>query len=117
LDPAARRRLGDGHEARRQDATGVSDRIEDDVIRHAGAKQVHLKLVGHNGLFTGEIVDDGCGFDTASIRPNGNDRRGLGLAGMHERVAQCGGKLEIISQPGAGTMLRVRIPLPETDNA
>ncbi len=86
------------------------------VIRHAGAKQVCLKLVGHNGLFTGEIVDDGCGFDTASIRPNGNDRRGLGLAGMHERVAQCGGKLEIISQPGAGTMLRVRIPFPEIDD-
>jgi signal transduction histidine kinase len=83
------------------------------VVRHAAAKQVYITLAEHDGTFKGEIVDDGQGFDPMAIRPNGHNPRGLGLLGMQERVAQCGGTLEIISRPGAGTQLRITIPLRE----
>ena len=42
---------------------------------------------------------------------NGQNPRGMGLAGMQERVAQCCGQIDIVSGPGEGTCLKVRIPL------
>ncbi len=86
------------------------------IARYAGARRVRLSLVAHDGQFEGEIVDDGRGFDPEAIRPNGYTPRGLGLLGMQERVAQCGGTLEILSRPGAGTRLRIRVPLPEVSD-
>ncbi len=83
------------------------------VVRHAGAKQVRVTLAWENGACEGQIADDGRGFDVRDIQANGPGPRGLGLLGMQERVAQCGGTLEIISSPGAGTRLRIRIPLSE----
>ena len=83
------------------------------VARHAGASHVRMSLAACDGEFEGEIVDDGRGFDPQTIRPDGHSGRGLGLLGMQERVAQCGGTLEIVSRPGAGTRLRIKIPLPE----
>jgi signal transduction histidine kinase len=50
------------------------------------------------------VEDDGAGFDPALTK-------GLGLLGMEERVKQLGGRLEIRSQPGKGTVLRVTLPL------
>ena len=83
------------------------------VARHAGASHVRMSLAACDGEFEGEIVDDGRGFDPQTIRPDGHSGRGLGLLGMQERVAQCGGTLEIVSRPGAGARLRIKIPLPE----
>ncbi len=55
------------------------------------------------------VSDDGTGFtpDAATSAP-----RGLGLAGMRERLALVGGRLTVDSQPGAGTRLEARVPLP-----
>ncbi|MBI3764770.1 MAG: HAMP domain-containing protein [Chloroflexi bacterium] len=83
------------------------------VVRHSGARRVRLSLTVRDGSFDGEIADDGSGFDPTEVQVNGHGRRGLGLLGMQERVAQCGGALEIRSSPGAGTRIRVRIPLLE----
>ena len=52
-----------------------------------------------------EIVDDGIGFDPAG------SGGGFGLAGMAERVALAGGTFEVDSAPGAGTTVRVRLPI------
>ncbi len=94
------------------------------VARHAGAGQVSLTLAVHNGNFEGEITDDGCGFDLQEVQHlmeehvdrTGSSPRGLGLLGMQERIAQCGGTLEILSRPGAGARLLIRLPLPETND-
>ena len=83
------------------------------VVRHASAKCVRITLEMRDGAFKGEIADDGQGFDPSAIHPNGQSRRGLGLLGMHERLAQCRGTLEILSQPGFGTRLRISIPYGE----
>ena len=63
--------------------------------------------------FTGEIVDDGRGFEVESISTDGRSPRGLGVLGMQERAAQCGGQVDILSEPGNGTRIVVTLPLSE----
>jgi len=86
------------------------------IVRHAGASRVCVSLAARDGAFEGEIADDGRGFDLREARSNGDGPRGLGLLGMQERVAQCGGRLEVFSRPGAGTRIRIHIPIPVVTN-
>jgi signal transduction histidine kinase len=86
------------------------------VSRHSRAKHVSIDLTLHDGVLESEVQDDGRGFDPQTINMNGANPRGLGLLGIEERVSQCGGQLEIISQPGRGTRLLIRLPLSENNN-
>lgn len=77
---------------------------------HAQAKTVKIKLVRRkDGVFKGVVEDDGKGFDINLIELNSDNRRGLGLLGMKERITQYGGKLEIISKPGYGTTIKLSL--------
>ena len=80
------------------------------VVRHARASQVQITLAQYDGVFEGEIADDGHGFDPGNL-PTTDSRPRLGLLGIQERIAQCGGHLDIISEPGRGTRLHIRVPL------
>jgi signal transduction histidine kinase len=53
------------------------------------------------------VEDDGPGFDLDAARHSGR----LGIPGMMERPAACGGTLEIETAPGEGTTVYLRIPL------
>ncbi len=77
------------------------------VQAHAQATRVRIALSRTpDGHLTMEVADNGRGFDTGAVTP------GLGLRTMAARLAECGGSLELESQPGrSGTRLRVRIPL------
>lgn len=81
------------------------------IIRHANAQHVHIILTRNNGVFKGEIIDDGKGFDPQDFQANANSTSEFGLLGMQERVSQCGGNLEIISKPGDGTHIRISVPI------
>lgn len=113
------------------DSTGMYERVQSEVetalyrifqealsniMRHSGAEHVYIKLSRHDSIFEGEILDDGHGFDLETVETNGEAGRGLGLLGMQERAAECGGHLEIISGDGNGTIIRVRIPLKKRAN-
>jgi signal transduction histidine kinase len=52
-----------------------------------------------------EVSDDGCGFDPAAV-----GREHFGLRSMRGRAADLGGRLEVTSAPGRGTVLRVEVP-------
>jgi signal transduction histidine kinase len=80
------------------------------VVKHAHASTIHLKLNCENGSIEGELLDDGVGFDDDFPLESG-EQRGLGLLGMRERVEPFGGSVEISSQPGEGTRVLVHIPL------
>jgi len=86
------------------------------VVRHSGASRLRVSLAVQDGTLEGEIADDGCGFDTTTVAAHGSGPRGLGLLGMQERLALCGGTLEIAAGPGNGTRLHIRIPLLETSS-
>jgi signal transduction histidine kinase len=77
------------------------------VLRHSAARHVSIKLAQLNDRFEGTITDDGIGFDVETVQLDGTSTRGLGLMGIRERVAQCGGHLEILSKQGEGTHLKV----------
>ncbi len=86
------------------------------IVRHSGANHVTINLAEHVGIFTGEIFDNGHGFNPETISREADNPRGLGLLGIQERVGQCGGTMQITSRIGEGTRLQVRIPLPQVDN-
>ena len=78
------------------------------VGRHAGATGVRVGLERSTSDLLLTVADDGRGFDPATS-PGGG---GFGLRGMSERVGLAGGRLEIVSAPGAGTTLRATFPWP-----
>lgn len=76
------------------------------VIRHAIANNVQLKLVTTPEDARLIVADDGRGFDPEEISPGR-----YGLIGLNERARLLGGSLSIRTSPGSGTHLEVRIPL------
>lgn len=85
------------------------------VRRHSQANHVRINLSIHDGMLESQVQDDGQGFDPQTIDMDGEHIRGLGLLGINERVNQFGGELEIISHPGSGTQIRIRMQLAEAD--
>jgi signal transduction histidine kinase len=78
------------------------------IIRHAGARRVRLVLSGGTNRCVVTLNDDGRGFDSGHPQFASSH----GLMGMHQRSSALQGTLHVESQPGAGTTLRVEIPLP-----
>lgn len=83
------------------------------VVKHARAGHATVRLTGDNNQVTGEIIDDGAGFDLSAIEPGADGGWAVGLLGMNERVTLLGGSLEIETAPGAGTTIRFVIPLSQ----
>ncbi|GAA0364106.1 hypothetical protein GCM10009530_12250 [Microbispora corallina] len=78
------------------------------AIKHAEPESVDVRLRVRDGGVLVEVGDDGAGFDPASAA----SRHGMGLRLMSERVRQLGGVLELTSEPGRGTTVSARLPLP-----
>jgi signal transduction histidine kinase len=81
------------------------------VVKHAQAKTVRVRIWIEQRLVCGTIKDDGAGFQASGGREAGPG--GLGLVGIRERIGSLHGAFEINSRPGSGTELRVSIPLGE----
>jgi signal transduction histidine kinase len=77
------------------------------VLSHAKASQVTIRVRWDSPRLEFEIEDDGNGFDP------GNCHRGDGLENMRRRMEQIGGTCEIRSQVGLGTKVKLAIELPQ----
>lgn len=79
------------------------------AVHHGHPKRVELSLRQEGNHLQLHIVDDGVGFDPASLgaAPNGH----FGWRGIRERAEQIDAQLELHSQPGRGTSIRVQVPL------
>jgi signal transduction histidine kinase len=75
------------------------------VVRHAEASAAQVRVEAPREQVLVEIRDNGRGFDPADGHPGH-----FGLDSMRSRAAEIGGRLTIASAPGAGTVVRVRIP-------
>lgn len=75
--------------------------------RHARPTSIRIDIREQDDQLCCEVADDGAGFDVAGAVVGG----GLGLKGMRERLEAVNGRLQIDSRPGAGTRLRVRLPM------
>ena len=72
-------------------------------------KKMVISLEYKDNNFILSIADDGKGFDKDKIA----DKRTLGILGMKERTSMIGGKYEITSMPGKGTVVVVTVPITE----
>lgn len=77
------------------------------LVRYARAKKVTVDLGIYDHRVILDICDNGVGFEPEYVRDSG----GLGIHNMTQRANRLGGNLVITSKPGAGTRIRVEIPL------
>jgi signal transduction histidine kinase len=78
------------------------------VAAHAHAQNVDVVLRGGDTLIALWVRDDGVGMDPALITKS---RRGLGIAGMRERIELLSGTMWVLSTPGKGVHVIARLPL------
>ncbi|HTP10306.1 MAG TPA: GAF domain-containing sensor histidine kinase [Anaerolineae bacterium] len=91
-----------------QELYGIAQEALNNVGKHARAKRVTVHLQITDKIVCLEVRDDGVGFDPSNARKTG----GVGLRSIEERTAKVGGTLALHSEPGAGTRIKVEIPLP-----
>ncbi|MDJ0918854.1 MAG: sensor histidine kinase [Woeseiaceae bacterium] len=84
----------------------IVQEIISNITKHASASHVDMSLFVNTQFFRIGIRDDGVGFDVDLDKSEQ-----VGLASMRERATLLGGKVEIDSTPGEGTMVTVQIPL------
>jgi signal transduction histidine kinase len=83
------------------------------VKKHAGAKNLFVQMEYGAGEIALEVRDDGQGFEAgAGAGPERDGQGHFGLTGMKERAVAIGGRLEVTSEPGAGTTVRLEAPAP-----
>ena len=75
----------------------VAQEAVTNVIQHADAQHLRVRLIGSGDAIELRIADDGVGWE------GGRESERLGIAGMRERALLCGGELTVESAPGAGT--------------
>jgi signal transduction histidine kinase len=75
------------------------------VVKHARASRATVRIAATDDTVSIEVADDGRGFDPAAVGPEH-----FGLRSMRGRVADLGGRLQVTSAPGRGTVLRVEVP-------
>jgi len=83
------------------------------VIRHARAKRVDIRVSVSGEVLCMEVYDDGQGFDPARVRA----KKTFGLMGIRERVLIYGGSARIDSQIGEGTRLTINMPIKPRGDA
>jgi signal transduction histidine kinase/streptogramin lyase len=80
------------------------------VKKHAGATEFSVQLEYGPARIALEVRDDGRGF--ALGEQPASQHGHYGLTGMRERAAAIGGTLEVTTEPGAGTTVRLQAPAP-----
>ena len=79
------------------------------VLKHAGASEVHLQIKVTPQTLEIVIADNGKGFDTNSAMTDG---QGNGLGNMKRRAEAVGGKLSLTSAPGQGARMEFAVGFP-----
>ncbi|MFY4774015.1 sensor histidine kinase [Metabacillus sp. RGM 3146] len=76
------------------------------TLRHAKAQSLHVLLIERDQLVILRVSDDGIGFNMETEKTGS-----YGLQNMRERAIELGGTLKVISLPGNGTRLEVKVPI------
>jgi len=82
------------------------------VVKHARAKEVSVRVRVEGDTLTIVVKDDGVGFDEQAVAGARNDEGGFGLFSIRERMGDLGGSLEIESEPGVGCAAVLVLPHP-----
>jgi signal transduction histidine kinase len=82
------------------------------VLKHADVDEAVASLTVDRQHLAAVVRDNGPGFDMAQQPAAGVGGRHVGLGLLRERARLAGGTVEVMSAPGAGTMLTLRLPRP-----
>ncbi len=88
------------------------------IHRHAGVSEGRLRLLFSTNDLSILISDEGRGFDmaeTEEMRKTGTGNGHFGILGMEERAKLIGASLSVISNPGEGTKIHVKLPYPKLE--
>jgi PAS domain S-box-containing protein len=75
------------------------------ILKHANAKSVLVKLRQRKESIFLEIIDNGCGFDPEKVKSGGK-----GILNIKDRAKRIKGKLRIVSSPEHGTKITLAVP-------
>jgi signal transduction histidine kinase len=87
------------------------------AVKYAGAKEIRLALSDKKNMIHLDITDNGRGFDYPKHRPDkhrppgGKADRAQGISNMKERVFLMDGRIDIITKPGHGTRIHIKVPV------
>jgi signal transduction histidine kinase len=87
----------------------IAQEALNNVLKHARAQHVSVRLYFTDAGICLEVRDDGIGFDPLAARPE--SQGGVGLRSISERAARLGAQLTYESKPGGGTLVRVEVRL------
>jgi signal transduction histidine kinase len=87
----------------------IAQELLTNVMRHAAASQVCLRLNQGDGKVTLEVTDNGKGITCERMTTSDS----FGLRGMQERVSLLGGHFHIVGTPGVGTSACASLPIAE----
>ncbi len=98
------------HEDVEQNVLRIAQEAVTNALKHAHASRIwmHLRMEARKLVLT--VKDDGQGFEPSGVFSIVGGH--FGLLGMRERAERLGGELELSSEPGGGTQVRVSVPLP-----
>jgi signal transduction histidine kinase len=96
----------------------VSNGIDAAILREEPGGRVVLRTRDTDGEIVFEVADNGCGMDwevkgkvfTTFFTTKGGKGTGLGLLTTRKIVQEHGGRIEVESSPGQGSVLRIRLP-------
>jgi signal transduction histidine kinase len=90
---------------RRSGLLRILQEAMNNAVRHGSARRIGVRLSDEGGNPLLSIADDGAGFDVAGSSAG----EGFGLVSMRERAELLGGGLNVVSNPGRGTLVEVRL--------
>jgi signal transduction histidine kinase len=83
----------------------ITQEALNNALKHARATTVTVFVRANGAWIEVEVTDNGCGFEPERL----NGQSGLGLISMRERAEQLRGEVVIVSKPGEGTTVKVRV--------
>jgi len=111
LEVSARGRVRPLSETVEENLLRIAQESLTNVIKHSGATTVKIELdYGPQNVLL-QVSDNGHGFEQEKIVGPGEGH--FGLLGISERAKRLGAELSITSEPGRGTIVRVRVPIEQ----
>ena len=79
------------------------------ALRHSGATEVQVEVQYLHDVLRVSVRDNGCGINPEAVQKESDSH--WGLRGMRERAENIGARFDIWSRTGAGTEVRVAVPV------
>lgn len=84
--------------------------------KYAQAQTIRIDIALKDDQVVVRVADNGVGFDVESVQAKYVERGSFGMVNMEERAELIGGRLNLQSQPGKGTVVTVTVPLDTSDS-